>query len=690
MSTALDGTHYRACNLCEAICGLILTVQDGRVTSVRGDPDDPLSRGHICPKGAALPDIHADPRRLKRPLRRDGDTWTELGWDEALDYVATRLRDVQTQHGQDSVAVYQGNPSVHNSGTMLSSGGLWRALGTRQRYSATSVDQLPHHYAAWQMFGHPLLLPIPDVDRTHFFLILGGNPLASNGSIMTAPGMRARLKALRARGGRVVVVDPRRTETADVADLHVPIRPGTDALLLLALLHVIFEENLDQGGRTAAFTDGLPELRRASAPFTPERVADRTGVDAATIRNLARDFAAASHAVAYGRMGVSTQAFGGLCQWLVNALNVVTGNLDREGGAMFPTPAFDTLARVRKGEQVMGRWHTRVRALPEFDGELPVAALAEEILTPGEGQVHAVITSCGNPVLSTPNGAQLKRALGTLDFMVSIDIYLNETTRHAHVILPPATGLETEHYDVIFHHFAVRNTARFNAPVLPIGEDQRFDHQIFEGLRTRLAGNDARPASTPTERLDFGLRHGPYRTSLEELRTHPHGIDYGPLQPRLPERLATTDGRVHLAPPPLLADLARLEVTLHNDPPELLLIGRRQLRRNNSWMHGVQRLTRGPATCTLQLHPHDAARLGVHNGQHVRVASRVGAVTVPAEITDRVMPGVVSLPHGYGPAHGQQSGASANDLTDPDTLDTLTGNAVLNGLPVQLTALAPT
>ncbi|PNY79829.1 molybdopterin-dependent oxidoreductase [Deinococcus koreensis] len=690
-----DGVYYRACNLCEAICGLQLTVQGGRVTDVRGDPDDVLSRGHICPKGTALPDLHADPDRLRRPLRRVGppgeQAWEELEWDEALDYVSARLQDIRERHGPDAVATFQGNPSVHNSGTLLSAGAFLKAIGSRNRFTATSTDQLPHHFAAAEMFGHPLLLPIPDIDRTDFFLMLGANPLASNGSIMTAPGMRERLKGVRERGGRVVLLDPRRTESAAHAtDFHF-IRPGTDALLLLALLQVIFAEGLERPGHLAEFTDGLDAVRQAAAPFAPERVSGRTGVPAEVIRTLARDFAGAGRAVAYGRIGLSVQEFGGLCQWLVNVLNVVTGHFDTPGGAMFPAPAFDLLMRAKRGEVHHGRFASRVRGLPEFDGELPNVTMAEEMTTPGEGQVRALVTVAGNPVLSTPDGAGLDRALAGLEFMVSIDPYLNETTRHAHVILPPATGLEVAHYDVIFHHFAVRNTARYSEPLFPIGADQRFDFQIFGGLVQRLSG---KAGSTPEQRLELGLKHGPYQTSLEELRAHPHGIDYGPLQPCLPERLLSAEGRLNLAPAPMLADLGRLEASLAESTPPLVLIGRRQLRSNNSWMHNTPRLMRGPQRCTLLLNPADAA--GLEDGQEVVVESRVGQVTVPLELTPDVMPGVACLPHGFG--HGRagvrlgvaqdHAGVSVNDLTDPARVDSLTGNAALNGVPVSVRAAA--
>jgi anaerobic selenocysteine-containing dehydrogenase len=687
MTAIRDGKHFRACNLCEAICGLEITVEDGAITDLRGDALDPLSHGHICPKGNALIDLHADPDRLKTPVRRAGDRWEPIGWDEAYDLVAERLKAVVAAHGDDAVGIYLGNPNVHNSGTILSAGGFLRAFKTRNRFSATSVDQLPHHRAAVEMFGHPLMLPIPDVDRTDYFLVMGANPLASNGSIMTAPGMRDRIKAVQARGGRVVVIDPRRTETADAADEHHFIRPGADALFLLAVVDAIFEAGAADLGRLAAFTDGIDELRNAARAFPAPRVAQRTGIAEDTIHRIAREFAAAEHAVAYGRVGLSMQSFGGLCQWLVNALNAITGNLDEPGGMMWPRPAFDLLQHAERGAAYAGRWHSRVRKLPEFDGEFPVATMADEMLTPGPGQVRALVTVAGNPVLSTPNGTKVDAALSALDFMVCVDPYVNETTRHAGVILPPATGLETEHYDVIFHHFAVRNTARYSEPLFDIAPEQRYDWQIFEALRMRMTGKSGK---SPRERIDAGLREGTYRTSVDELRAHPHGVDYGPMQPCLPERLFTADGRVRLAPAAFVADLARLESELAAPVAELVIIGRRQLRSNNSWMHNAPRLMRGPDRCTLMINSLDAHARGIANGNSVEIRSAVGAVTVPVEVTDTLMPGVVSLPHGFGHARAgvgqtlaaQNPGASLNDLTDPDHLDDLTGNAVLSGVPV--------
>ena len=695
MSEPRDGTYFRACNLCEAICGLEITVKDGRVSDLRGDAADPLSHGHICPKGSALQDIFNDPDRLKRPLIRENGVHREATWDEAFTYAGERLKAIVAEHGENAVAFYLGNPAVHNSGTTLTMGGVTKAIKTKNRYSATSVDQLPHHLAAVEMFGHPLFLPIPDVDRTDYFLAMGANPLVSNGSIMTAPGMRDRMRAIRARGGKIVVIDPRRTETANAADEHHFVRPASDAALLLAFITTIFEDGNAKLGRLEAYTDGFETLRDVARPFTPERVAEHVGIDAQTIRRIAREFAAAKSAVAYGRVGLSTQAFGGLCQWLVNALNAITANLDEPGGAMWPLPAVDMTMGAKPGAKYSGRWRSRVRDLPEFDGEFPVATLADEMLTSGPGQVRAFVTVAGNPVLSTPEGDRLDGALANLDFMLCVDPYLNETTRHADVILPPAVGLETDHYDVIFHHFAVRNTARFSEAVFPIEDDRRYDWQIFEGLRLALTGA---PSIHPNERLNQALRFGPRATSIEELREHPHGVDFGPMTQSLPERLLTLEKRVNLAPELFVNDVARLERALQQGVPELVLVGRRQLRGNNSWMHNAPRLMRGAERCTLLVNSRDATERGIASGDRVEIRSRAGAVIVHAEITDDMMPGVVSLPHGFGHDKegarlglaSQHAGVSLNDITDTQFLDELCGNAAFSGIPVELKVLALT
>jgi anaerobic selenocysteine-containing dehydrogenase len=706
--------HYRACNLCEAICGIEITVEDGDIVAIRGDRDDPFSKGHICPKAVALQDIHDDSDRLKRPIRRsrDGD-WEQVSWDAAFDETADRLRQVQSTHGRDAVAVYVGNPAVHNYGSLLFGPPLFRTLRTKNQYSATSVDQLPHHLAATLMFGHQLMVPVPDIDRTQFMLILGANPAVSNGSMMTAPGVRRRLKELRQRGGRLIVIDPRRTETAELADRHFFIQPGTDAFLLAALLHVVFEEGLDDPGRLVDFTNSIDTVRDLVSGFPPDAVAAAIGIPAEEIGRLARDFAAAPSAVCYGRIGVSTQEFGGLCQWLINVLNIVTGNLDRPGGAMFTTPAVDLLTRTGRGG--IGRWRSNVRSLPSFGSELPVAALSEEILADGPRRVRALLTLAGNPVLSTPNGGQLDRALASLDFMVSIDFYLNETTRHADLILPPTGPLEHDHYDLAFHVLAVRNTARYSPSVFEPAADTRHDWQILGELQRRL---DRRPLGQrarqwialhlgPRRLLDLGLRTGPYGSGfapfgsglkLATVERAVHGVDLGPLQRRLPHRLFTPDKRIELAPELFSADLSRLARRLddtrtsHPDADTLLLIGRRQLRSNNSWMHNYPRLMGGRPRCTLLVNPEDAARLSLVDGANAVVQSRVGRAVVPVEISEELMPGVVSLPHGWGhdregirlATAQQHPGASINDLTDDGAVDELVGTAILSGVPVRV------
>jgi anaerobic selenocysteine-containing dehydrogenase len=711
--------HFRTCTLCEAMCGVRIDLDDaGRVASIRGDEADPFSRGHICPKATALAELQDDPDRLRQPMRREGSTWREVGWDEALDAAAEGLHRVQTEHGRDAVAAYLGNPTVHNLGAMLFGPMLLRTLRTRHRYSATSVDQLPHMMAAYYMFGHQLLLPVPDIDRADHFVIIGGNPLASNGSLMTAPNVRGRLRAIRDRGGRVVVVDPRRTETARAADEHLFIRPGTDALLLAALLHVVLEEGLTRPSAILEHTKRRDVLQRAVHPFSPERAEGPTGIQAGTIRRLARELAAAERGVVYGRMGASTQAFGTVCQWLINALNVVTGHCDQPGGAMFTTPAVDGVGASGAfaiGRGSHGRWKSRVRGLPEVGGELPVATLAEDILEPGDGRIRALLTMAGNPVLSTPGGQGLDRALRSLDFMVSVDFYLNETTRHAHVILPPTAPLERSYYGLAFHLLAVRNTAKWCEPLFSPEEGALHDWEIQLGLMTRLERLRGRglafaPRAAALRRLgpeglvDLALRFGPHGKgvvpfrrglSLRALKKHPHGIDLGPLVPCLPQRLKTRDGKVDLAPEPFVQDLTRLAEawpSAGHAPRDdtLLLIGRRHLRSNNSWMHNMPGLMRGRERCTLMMHPEDAARLGLADGATVRVRSRVGDVEAPLEVTTDLMAGVVSLPHGFG--HGrpgvrqrlatERPGVSINDLTDPQRLDALSGNAAFSGVPV--------
>jgi anaerobic selenocysteine-containing dehydrogenase len=711
-------TRFRECTLCEAMCGLAITTLGNRITEIAGDPDDPFSRGHICPKAVALRDVHEDPDRLRYPVRRVGSRWERIAWGEAYTEVAARLRNVQERHGRDAIAVYQGNPTVHNLGSLLFAPPFVRALRTRNCYSATSVDQLPHSFAAFFMFGHQLLLPIPDIDRTNHFLIIGANPVVSNGSLMTAPGVKGRLEQILARGGRIIVIDPRRTETAKLASDHHFIRPGTDALFLLAILHTILTEGLARPARLAEFTDGLDQLHAIVRPFKPERVERATGIGASDIQRIAREFAAAERAVCYARVGGSTQEFGSLVQWLVNALNIVTGNLDRVGGAMFPRPAIDIVDfMARNGQRGhFARWRSRVRGLPEFAGELPVAVLAEEIETEGPNQIRALITSAGNPVLSTPNGTRLDGALARLDFMVSVDPYINETTRHAHIILPPSSPLEVDHYDLVFHALAVRNTAKFSPAIVERRDDTRPDSEIFLELRTRFESRDWRSSTSalvrrwlwrrlsPARQVDLGLRFGPYRLSLAALRRAPHGIDLGPLEPALPKRLYTVTRRIDLAPGIFVGGLAKLLArfdssivgAMHRpEGDEFVAIGRRDLRSNNSWMHNSARLVRGKPRCTLLVNAIDADRLGITTGSLVEIESRVGRVVAPATVSDEIMAGVVSLPHGWGHHRPgtqlsiatERPGVSLNDLTDDGVVDPLCGTAAFSATRVRLRPL---
>jgi anaerobic selenocysteine-containing dehydrogenase len=702
--------HFITCPLCEATCGLVVETEGPSVTAIRGDEDDPLSRGYLCPKAVALQDLHDDPDRLRQPMRRTptGD-WEPIGWDQAFDEVAARIHAVRARHGRDALAFYLGNPTVHSLGAMTYGQLFMRTVRTKNRFSATSTDQLPHMLAALLMFGHQLALPVPDLDRTDFLLMLGANPLVSNGSLMTAPDIKRRLQDLRARGGQLVVVDPRRTETAVIADRHLFIRPGTDALLLLALIATIFEHGLAAPGRLAAFTDGLDALRAAARRFPPEEVADLIGIPAGEIRALARSFATAPTAVCYGRVGICTQEFGGLAAWLVNALNIITGNLDRPGGAMFTSPAIDLVAGAARLGQTgsFARYHTRDARLPEFGGELPVSALADEIERPGERQVRALFTSAGNPVLSTPNGARLERALERLELMVAVDLYINETTRHADIILPPTAPLEREHYDLVFNTVAVRNVAKWSPAVFERGPGQRHEWEIYLELTRRFLPDDwkgrlLRPIAGPLGRalgprraVDAMLRLGSRRLSVARLEQHPHGLDLGALEPRLPARLYTTNQRIRLAPAELVADLDRLARRagdLRAGGQRLVLIGRRQLRSNNSWMHNSERLVKGKRRCTLLMHPEDAAQRGLAAGQQVRVRSRAGQVIAPLELSDELMPGVVSLPHGWGHARpgvklriaSEHAGVSVNDLTDEGFVDALSGNAGFSGVAVEV------
>lgn len=695
-------THFRTCNICEAMCGLEISYQGGAILSIKPDKQDPLSHGHICPKAVALQDFHTDPDRIRTPLRKAGSGWREISWDEAFAEIGQRVRAIQAQHGADSVGVYLGNPNAHNLGNAVFLPRFQKALGSRNRYSSASADQLPHHVAANYMFGASMAIPVPDIDRTDFMLIIGGNPVVSNGSMMSGAGMPGRIKAIQKRGGKVVVIDPRRTETAKLASEHLAIRPEADALLLFALIRTVIEEGLVDFGHLKGMVDGYDGIVAASAGFTPERVCEAVGLPADRIRRLAREFATAPSAVCYSRMGASTQSFGGLCQWLTVVLNIVTGNFDREGGAMFPQPAFDLLARVQPNDpDARPPLRSRVRQLPCFSGEFPVATLADEILTEGAGQIRAMFTIAGNPVLSAPNGDRLDTAFAQLDFMVSVDIYLNETTRHADIILPAATGLEIAQFDVFFNSFAVRNPAKYSPPLFQPQGNQRHDWQILKGMIACLTGT-ADDGTTPEMLLDAALRSGPYKDqglSLSTLSEHPHGLDLGPLRPCAHERVRTLNGHIRLAPALFLGDLPRLSAALQADAGErehypFRLIGRRLVWNHNTWTHNSRRLLKGAGPITVQLHSSDASRLGVSTGQMVVVRSRTGQVDIEVEVNDDMSPGVISIPQGWGhyrPDIGMRTaaglpGVSINSLTDGGRIDPLTGNAAFNGTPVAIRA----
>jgi anaerobic selenocysteine-containing dehydrogenase len=650
----------------------------------------------------ALQDFYQDPDRLKTPIRRKGEEWEAISWDEAFDEITSNLQRIQAQYGKNAVATYLGNPNAHNMGNLLFVPMLFKALGTNNRYSSASADQLPHHVAAHYMLGNGLLIPIPDIDRTDFMLIIGANPMVSNGSLMTAPDFPHRLKAIKERGGKIVVIDPRRTETAEKATEHIFIKPEKDALFLAALIHTIFKENLVKLNHLETIIDGVETIKEAVKYFSPKKVSPIVGIPEAKIRRLAKEMATAKSAVCYSRMGASVQRFGGLCQWLTNVLNVITGNFDREGGVMFTQPAFDFVAmQSNKGKpNSYGRYESRVKKLPFYNGEFPVATLADEILTEGEGQIKGLVAIAGNPVLSSPDGKRLAQAFDNLDFMVAVDIYLNETNRHANIILPAATGLETSHYDVIFHVFAVRNTAKYSPALFPRTAEQRYDWEIMKELAQRLTQQPDQ-GLTPERILENGLKNGAYAKdgmSLSYLKANPHGVDLGALKPCLVERLQTNDGRIALAPSLLVEDLERLKKTfftkkIKTETPdfEFALIARRLLRTHNTWTHNSHRLVKGRNECTLLLHPNDALRLNITQGNLAEVTSSTGKIEIEVEISDEIMEGVVSMPQGWGKRNksgmrvaAAHAGVSINDLTDATRIDTLTGNAAFSGVGVNV------
>ncbi len=732
--------HHRICPLCEACCGLEIRTAGGTVQSIRGDDADVFSAGYICPKGVALKELHDDPDRLRTPLiKRDG-RFVEATWDEAFAEIERRLPPLLQAHGRNAVAVSIGNPSAHKMSLLLYTSRLVKALGTHNVFSASTLDQMPKQLSSGLMFGHWLSVAVPDIERCELLLVLGANPVASNGSLWTVPDFRGKAKALRARGGQLVVIDPRRSETAEIADQHHFIRPGADVFLLLGLVHTLFDENLVRLGRLAGHVAGVDAVQGAVQGFAPEAVATRCGIDAATIRGLARSLAHAKRAAVYGRIGTCVQAFGTLCSWLVDVLNVLTGHLDEPGGAMFPKAAAfaaNTAGTPGVGRGIVtGRWASRVSAAPEVFGEVPMNCLAEEIETVGDGQVKALITVASNPVLSAPNGPRLAAALERLDFMVSLDIYLNETSRHADVILPGVSPLEDTHYDVAFPQFSFRNHARYSAAVLPAPTNQvpewqallklaaiaqgkgaqadvlALDDQLLADDLRRQSGSAAdamlaalSPRRGPERLVDLALRSGPYGDgfgarpdglTLAKVMAAPAGIDLGPLQPRIPELLRTPSGKIELAPATLIADVQRARADLRRPADTMVIVGRRQVRSNNSWMHNLPLLAKGPFRCTALVNPLDAQRLGLRDGALARISGRGGrAIEAQVELSDEMMQGVVSLPHGWGHdlagarlgTAAERPGANLNAVLDEALRDPLSGNAVLGGVGVTLQAV---
>jgi len=737
-----ETVHHRICPLCEACCGLEIRMAGGKVQSIRGDEADVFSAGYICPKGVALKDLHEDPDRLRTPLiKRDG-RFVEATWDEAFAEIERRLLPVIAAHGKDSVAVSIGNPAAHKFGLLLYGTRLLKALGTRNFFTASTLDQMPKQLSSGLMFGHWLSIPVPDIERCDFLLMLGANPLASNGSLWTVPDFRGKAKAMRVRGGKLVVIDPRRTETAEVADRHHFIRPGADAFLLFGMVHTLFDENLVRLGRLAEHVAGVDAVQAAVKDFAPEAVAARCGIEAATIRELARSLARAERAAVYGRIGTCVQAFGTLNSWLIDVLNVLTGHLDEPGGAMFPKAAAfaaNTAGKPGSGRGVItGRWTSRVSGAPEVYGELPMNCLAEEIETAGEGQIRAAITIASNPVLSAPSGPRVAAALDRLDFMVSLDIYLNETSRHADVILPGLSPLHDTHYDVAFPMLSFRNHARYSPAVEPPPAGQppewqtlmrlvaivqgkgagadvlALDDEFTAAEAQRQAGPHAAavmqavaPRRGPERLLDLALRGGPYGDgfgtkpdglTLDKVMAADGGIDLGPLQPRIPEVLRTSSGKIELAPAPLIADVQRAVADLARGADDMVIVGRRHVRSNNSWMHNLALLAKGPNRCTALVHPADAHRLGLSDGAAARISGNGGhSIEAQVQVSDEMMPGVISVPHGWG--HDLQDtrlsvaalrpGVNLNVVLDDRDRDPLSGNAVLGGMPVQVVAAAP-
>jgi anaerobic selenocysteine-containing dehydrogenase len=731
--------HYRTCPLCEAMCGLEIHVEDAEVKLIRADRDDVWSKGFLCPKGTTLGHLHHDPDRLRAPMIRDGEEWREVSWDEAFARCEELLLGARDSHGLDAMTAYIGNPTVHNFSLGRYVGLFMGLAAFPMIYSAGTVDQWPKNVSSALMYGNMWDIPAPDLCRTQEFWIMGANPQASQGSLLACPDIMGEIDAIRARGGRTVVFDPRRTGTADRADVWHAIVPGTDAAFLLGVVHVLFADGLVDLGDVADLVVGVDGVQHAAQAFSPEAVASTCGIPADTIRRLAHELAAAPSAAVYGRIGLCNQEFGTLASWLIDVVNVLTGNFDRPGGLMFGNPIAWSLASLPNPTWAdgyeFGRWTSRVRGAPEVLGQVPVSCLAEEIATPGEGQLKALITIAGNPVISAPDAGRLDEALPLLECMISVDNYLNETTRHAHVILPGLSALEQPHYDEMIWSWASRSAGNYSPAVFP-RDDRPHEWEILARLGAWCAGlrgdqvdvaalDDGFFAALvaakqldydtvvahyegvedmqggPRRLLDFTIRTGPFGDwygrdpdglTLASFEAEPHGIDKGPMVPRAREVLSTPSGKIELAPAYIVGDVARLQQRLDRSAEGLVLTSRRHVRSNNSWMHNVKVLVKGKDRCTLLIHPEDAARAGVADGTLARVSSEAGALEVPVEVSDEMMPGVVSLPHGWGHDKAgtrlsvarEHAGVNNNLLAPGHFVDEISGNAAVNGIPVEV------
>ena len=683
--------HARTCHICEANCGLLVEVEGREIVSIKGNPDHVLSRGHICPKATAIADLQDDPDRLHKPVKKVAGQWQEIGWEQAFSEIAEKLIVLKGQSAKP--AIYAGNPGAHDYALSTQVGQLRRAMGLKNIYSASTLDQIPHHVVQYHMYGHVSLAAVPDIDRCQYLVIIGGNPMASNGSIWTVPDFKKRVKEMQARDGKLIVVDPRRTETAKIADAHHFVKPGTDTALIIGILKSIFDSGQTDLSRVdELLDDSWGAIEPAIAGFDMDRLAAHCGISVETMREMAAQLAADQPAALYGRMGVSVCEFGTLNQWLIQVINIASGNLDRVGGTMVPQPALDTINLVGRGS--VRTVDTARGKMPSIMGELPTVTFADEMLRDDEQRIRSLFVLTGNPVLSAPDGAKLDRALERLDLMVSFDMYVTATSRHADYILPPCGPLEKDHYPLFFGPLAIRNYASYSPAIFDMPDGEKADWEIVAELSREILAQDGQDIPNirePRDVLDNMLQNSPAGLTLAEVEAAPNGIDLGPLQPCMAERLRTENGKIHCAHPDFLAELEHFAASLdHEQPDSLRLIGRRHVRQNNSWLHNSKRLLKGPDRCTLMIHPDDAMARGLRDGGMATVTSRVNSVDIPVEVSDDVMPGVVSIPHGFG--HGREGiglsvarekpGVSINDLTDAAGYDRLSGNAVLNATPV--------